>query len=122
MNFGKYAVVDNVTYNFQEEPDFTWTFRPATVADEIEMQRWIADRTNKGEAPTWAEIAHKQISMVSVSANIPDAGLENGGSRNQFEELVKQLPIEMLGELWQALGEVNPLWGPPRPRRSQTQD
>jgi hypothetical protein len=116
VDFGKYAVVDNVKYSFQLAPEMWWEFRPATVGDEMEMQRWIAVATKREAAPTWIEVAHKQIAIVSVKTNIVDAGLEEGGSTAKFEELLRQMPIEMLGELWTALGDVNPLWGPPRPR------
>lgn len=120
MDFGKYAVIDNVTYNFEKEPELWWKFRPATVADEMEMQRWISNGSKQNIQPTWVDVAYKQIAMVSVATNIPGAGLEEGGSAIQFEELLKSAPIEMFGELWAALGDVNPLWGPPRPRPVET--
>lgn len=119
MDFGKYATVDNVTYEFEKDPEMKWVFRPVTTADEIEMQRWIAKKSKADEAPSMLEVAHKQLSIVSQSAVIPGCGLENGGSRVQFEELLNAMPLEMMGELWQALGEVSPLWGPPRPAASR---
>jgi len=118
MLFGKYAVVDNVKHNFEEEPEWFWEFRPASVADELEVQRWLQKESKKEFKPGWLDMAVKQIALCSVKTNIPEAGLEEGGKLTQFEELLKQMPMDMLSELWVALGEVNPLWGPPRPQKS----
>lgn len=118
MDFGNYAVIDSVKHPFEKEPDWFWKFRPATVGDEMEMQRWINANAKRESPPTWIEVAVKQIALTSEATNIPGAQLEDGGKVVQFEELCKIMPIDMLGELWTALGEVNPLWGPPRPPES----
>lgn len=120
VDFGKYAVLDNPEYTFRRDESLKWKFRPTTAEDEIEIQRWIQEQADKKIEPTWVEIAMKQLSIMSVSTNIPGAGLEEGGSRVQFEELLRQIPLDMFGELWIALGEINPLWGPPRPPQTAT--
>jgi len=121
MLFGNYAIVDNVPYTFEKEPTWAWEFRPATVADELELQRWLQREGRQEIKPTWIDIAIQQIALLSVKTTLPGAGLEAGGSPAQFEQLLKQMPTDMMGELWVALGERNPLWGPPRPPQSDPQ-
>lgn len=119
VDFGKYAVIDPVTYNFQDEPDFWWKIKPITSADEMDLQRWRLQRNKANNPITWIEGAIREISLCAHSTNLPGAGLEDGGSVSQFEELIKQMPPSMLGEIWVAVGEANPLWGPPRPPSQQ---
>jgi len=121
MLFGNYAVLDSVKHTFEKEPDWYWEFRPATVNDELDLARWMQIRNKKEFKPTMLEIAIKQVGMVSTKTNIPGAGLEKGGSAEQFEELLKQMPTDLMWEIWEALGAVNPLWGPPRPQQPETE-
>ena len=119
IQFGKYAVIDPVVYNFKDEPEMWLKFRPVTVADVLEYQRWLQKRYDAKDDPQWIEVAVQEVSTCAVATNIPGAGLEGGGSKAQFEELLMTMPPAMLSELWVKVAEVNPLWGPPRPQASQ---
>jgi hypothetical protein len=115
MNFGKYAVLDNLVYQFEKEPDWHWTFRPVSTADMLAYQRFHAQFSERERVPEWTEIAIEEIALSSASTDIPDTNLGKGGTVDDFRKLLLEMPPAMVGELWSYVGEVTPFMGPPRP-------
>jgi hypothetical protein len=132
MNFGKYAVLTNSVHVFKEEPAWTWTFRPPTSADTLEYDRWQKENLIEAEDPEgnkiylypdWAERAWRQLALSFGGTTIPensDKPVAEGGkpilnrdaSKEKILTVVKEMPDAMLFELWLALGEAFPFWGP----------
>jgi len=132
MFFGKYAVLDSPTYYFEKEPDWYWKFRPATSVDAIAKARWYDDKSvpatdENGEPikllPIWFERAIHELAVLFDGTNIPldpEKPVEDGGkpildpkaSLTEREKVIGGMPPDMLGELWVALGDAVPFWGP----------
>lgn len=138
--FGKYAVLDNTRYVFTKESDFWWDIRPVTAGDELAMSKFMVvnrtvrqpDGTERDLPPVWMEIAFREIALSFAGTNIPadpDKKVEEGGdpfirvgeSPESIEAKLRQMPNDMINELWKAVGEANPLWGPPKPRQVSTE-
>mgnify|MGYP001056892004 CR=1 FL=1 len=132
MKFGKYAVVQPVTYTFKEEPDWTWTFKPPTAKDELELQAFVTQGrtiTENGRTETRPvtpmEMTFEELALTFGSTTIPEYKQENGewvatdkpilkdnASPAAVKKVLSEMPTEMVLELWQALGEHVPNWGP----------
>lgn len=112
MNFGKYAILSKSRHTFEKESEWYWDFRPVSSGDELELLRFLSQNENA----TWIEIAWKELSLSFGGTNIPGEDgkpiLGEKATPEQVYEVVKKMPMEMVVELWKALGEVHPLWGP----------
>ena len=113
MNFGKYAILDKSTHTFELMPEWSWTFKPTNSEDELAIAKFITVQN-----PTWLEIAWRELALsfgsttIPVSETDPKLVLEPGATVEQVEAVLKKMPLAMVQELWKALGEANPLWGP----------
>ena len=133
MNFGKYAVITPYTYHFEKEPDWYWKFAPPTARDELDLQRFLFQkrtRTTNGVAEqypaTSMEVVFRQLALTFGGTNIPDyeknpdgewidSGrpiLKEDASVEVVEAILGKMPTELVQELWAALGEHIPNWGP----------
>jgi len=125
MNFGKYAVLQPITYNFKREPELWWKFKPPTSGDELTMARFLnRGRLTLGEEgpsrevpPSWIEVAHKEISIIFAGTNITDDKdqpiLADNASPEQVETMLRLMPHAMVMEIWDAIARHVPGWGNP---------
>ena len=131
--FGKYSIIDSTEYQFKEEPDWTWVVKPVTSGMELEMAKFMAHNRiviiqgeRHEQPPTPLEVAFREIALTFESTTIPidmdkpvsDGGkpiLKDGASTTQVEQVLNQFPREMLMEVWRAVGQTYPYWGPADP-------
>jgi hypothetical protein len=113
--FGKYAILSNSRHVMEKEPEWWWDFRPTTSRDELELLRFLENTPDA----SWIDVAWKELSLSFGGTNITD---ENGqpilppdATPDQVMGVLKEMPLEMVVEIWKALGEVHPLWGPKLP-------
>ncbi len=139
-NFGKYAIIDPVKHDFEKEPQWWWKIKPPTSGDELAMSKYLVqarvevgiDGVRREYPPTNTEIMHRELALTFAGTNIPaedDQPVEDGGepfikadmSIEQIEARLRQMPHEMCVELWYAVAEACPGWGPIRPKvKSET--
>ena len=131
--FGKYAIVTDVKYNFKLEPDWYWMIRPPLAEDELQVSKLLAqdktrmegDGTRVVQLPTTLEIAIREIAVTYGGTNIPTSEndptpvLKKDAAWEEVEELLKKMPRALVLELWDAVGEAVPGWGPAKPRTKQ---
>lgn len=130
MSFGKYAIAKPVTHNFEQEPDWWWKIKPVTTGMELEMSKFLNHKrlisTAEGRVelpPTSMEIAMREIAFTFGGTNIPldennpvgDGGepfIKEDASVEEIESALAQLPRDMFYEIWGAVGDAYPYWGP----------
>ena len=136
LNFGKYAIVDPVKYHFEKEPDWYWLIKPPTAAAELAVARILStdrtrvepDGTRVTLLPTTLEVAIKEIAVTFAGTNIPTSEtdptpiLKETASPAEVEALLGQMPREMVLEIWKAVGEACPGWGPWKARQQNEGD
>jgi hypothetical protein len=124
--FGKYAILSEVTHKFEKEPDWYWKIKPATSMDELQVAKLLstekftisADAERVNLRPTTLEIAVREIAVLFGGTNIPTSEtdpapiLKVGDSLDRIESVLLRMPREMVQEIWAALGECTPNWGP----------
>jgi hypothetical protein len=134
MKFGNYAIVSEIKHEFTKEPDWWWIIKPPTGRDELEVSKLLStDRTRMDEEgnrvsvmPTTLEIAIREISVTFGGTNIPTSEsdptpmLKKDASLAEVEQAVKEMPREMIFELWNAVGDAVPGWGPAKPKARKT--
>lgn len=125
-SFGNYAIIDPVKHVFSKEPDWYWMIKAPSAADELTVQRILstdrsvtrADGVRETMLPMTLEIAMREVAVTFGGTNIPTSEtdpspiLKEGATWEQVEEVLKDMPREMLSELWIAVGEAVPGWGP----------
>lgn len=129
MDFGKYAVINDVAYRLEKEPDWFWEFKPPTAEEEIILNRFTAGGsvvTNlKGierQVRSTPEIALQELALTFGETNIPkdpekpvsEGGepiLKPGMTLEAKKAIINTFPSAMFYELWRALGEACPGWG-----------
>ncbi len=132
--FGQYAIVGNVEHRFKKDPQKTWTFRPSTSKDELHMtvfattqNQSVVEGVTLTRYPNRVEIMWREIALLTVSSNIPTQEIVQGvppvylpekPKVSDVEALLAQMPNEMVTELWAALGESNPGWGPAKEKKA----
>jgi hypothetical protein len=134
MQFGKYAIVAPVTHHFEKEENWWWKIEPPTSGDELNISKFLVqarvitgpDGVRREYPPTDTEIMHREIALTFGGTNIPatDKPVEEGGEPiiksgdpvEIIEALLRQMPHEMVIEIWEALGEAVPNWGPQFPK------
>lgn len=131
MKFGKYAILDEITHKFEQEPNWWWKIKPPTSGDELNMSKFFVqervvkgvDGTVKEYPPTSLEIAYREIALTFGGTNIPadiEKPVEEGGKPvlksdtdiEVIEALLKEMPHEMVLEIWDAIGDAVIGWGP----------
>jgi len=127
MNFGKYSVVDSLEHHFELEHEWYWLIRPATSGDDLAMAKYYVDNTRSviidgkrvEQPPLWMEVMYREIAMLFNGTNIPKdpkkpnvSVLDNKSSIQEIEAVLATMPEKMVEEIWKALGETNPFWGP----------
>lgn len=127
MNFGKYSIVESLEHHFELEPEWYWRVRPATSGDDLAMAKYYVDNTRfvvidgkrVEQPPLWMEVMYREIAMLFDGTNIPKDPkkpsvpvLDKKASVVDVEAVLRTMPEKMVEEIWVALGEVNPFWGP----------
>jgi hypothetical protein len=133
MHFGNYAVVLPYTHNFEKEPDWYWKFNPPTAKDELDLQRFLFQRrtrTVNGVAEqlpaTSMEVVFHQLALTFGGTNVPkyeqdedgkwvktdSPVLKKGAETEDVKKVLGEMPTDLVMELWVALGEHIPNWGP----------
>ena len=134
MKFGQYSIIDGITFNFEKEPNWSWSLKPVTSGTELEMSKFTThnrmitgpDGQRRELPPTWLEIAHREIAMTFDGTSIPeDTGksVEDGGKPllakdspiEEVEKVLRAMPQDMVLEIWKQVGKVYPHWGPALP-------
>jgi len=133
MNFGKYAILTSTRYTFEKEPTWYWEIKPVSSGMELERSKFLlhnrvvvdASGNRRELPPTWLEIAHREIALTFGGTNIPveDKPVEDGGkplveagtSTAEIEKVLRGMPQEMVWEIWTAVGQSYPEWGPANP-------
>jgi hypothetical protein len=137
FDFGEYAIIDEVKHQFAKMPDWYWSIKPPTSGDELAMSKFLVqNRTEIGPdgirrelPPTYTEIAYREIALCFGGTNIPAGGkkgkpVEEGGDPllkenarvEQIEATLRKMPHEMVMEIWGAIADAVPGWGPQRPK------
>jgi hypothetical protein len=134
MNFGNYSIVDKVSHTLEKQPEWEWVFKPVTSGIELQRSKFMLhnrvvagpDGVRREFPPTWLEIAHRELALTFGGTTIPeniekpvaDGGtpiLSDEASIGQIEAVLQNMPQPMVMELWTALGESYPDWGPVDP-------
>ena len=131
--FGKYAFADSITHVLEKEPELWWKIKPVTSGMELEMSRFlvqkrvITNREGRVEMPpTSLEIGFREVAATFDGTNIPldaekpvvDGGeplLKASASVDEVELMLRKFPRTLFMELWRAVGEAYPYWGPADP-------
>lgn len=131
MDFGKYAILQPVTHNLEKEPQWWWKINPPTAVAELEVARLLSterkrtefDGTQISVVTTTIELAMREIAVTFGGTNIPLPDNQNkpilpdNASPQQVEAVLSVMPRELILELWEAVGEACPGWGPVVRRR-----
>jgi hypothetical protein len=134
--FGKYAIVTGVKHVFAQEPDWWWVIDPPTAKAELEVSKLLStdrtkvesDGTRVSQLTTTLEVAIREIAVTFGGTNIPTSetdptpALKKGMTLAEIEEVLKEMPRAMILELWNAVGDAVPGWGPAKPRKTETGD
>lgn len=125
MNFGKYAILSNARHHFKQEKEWWWEFKPVTAGDEIALLTFIVrgrdievDGATKTVSHLNQTIAFREVALAFGGTNIPKKEgaktpiLEVGAPIEEIEAVLKSMPNDMFLEIWTALGETYPFWGP----------
>ena len=129
--FGKYAIIDPVTFHFEKEEGWWWKIKPATAGDELALRKFYTegritygpDGVRREYFPNLYEQAMREIALSFAGTNIPlddDKPVEDGGSPiikigvpvETVEATLRDMPTEMVMEIWKHVGEAVPGWGP----------
>jgi hypothetical protein len=129
MNFGKYSVIEPHELKFELEPEWSWFIRPATSGDDLSMAKFYFTNTStkivNGEEvdtpPLWMEVMYREIALLFAGTtipkdpkkpNVPILDIKKNPSLEEIEKALSSMPEVMVEEIWKALGEQNPFWGP----------
>ncbi len=133
--FGKYAILEPVQHTFDKEPTWYWMIKPPTSQDELNVAKILTtdktrmelDGTRVSVMPTTLEIAMREIAVTFGGTNIPTSEtdptpcLPSNATWDQVEALLKEMPRAMVWEIWRAVGDAVPGWGPAKPRAKQAE-
>lgn len=129
MNFGKYAILTGVNHTFSKEPEWSWTIKPVTTKEELAMTQFLntervmvlPDGAKIGRPATNLDVALEEIALTFGGTNIPDDKggllLKSDASMEEVKSVLLTMPHEMVMELWDAIGEAIPNWGPAKPKK-----
>lgn len=134
INWGGYAVIGASAHQFKQMPEWFWKVKPVTSGMELEYAKFVSrerivrnpDGSILERIPTWVEMMHRQIALCFAETNIPlgDTPVEEGGKPilepnakvEAVERILAIMPQEMVEEIWLAISEFYPAWGPPKRR------
>jgi len=135
-NFGKYAIIDPVVFHFEKEPDWWWKINPPTAGDELAMSKFMfvgraitgPDGVRREYPATVEEVAFREIALTFGGTNIPmddNKPVEQGGepfikvgtSVEDIEYALAKMPTDMIFEIWTAIGNAVPGWGPSKQKK-----
>jgi hypothetical protein len=131
INFGNYAVITAVEHRFKQNPEWYWMVKPITSGDELKMEKFMYQGRSIDNITVTHEIIHREIAMTFGGTNIPLTKEENdeivlvtnkdgeiipilqeNATVQEIEAVLLKMPNEMVMEIWEAVGEANPTWGP----------
>jgi hypothetical protein len=125
MKFGQYSILSKAVHKLEKEPEWEWRFKPTNSQDELDLFAFmdangrtidVGDGKTMTLPPEWIVIAWRELALSFGGTTIPDEEgnliLDDDASIEEIEAVLKQMPVELVAELWKALGEANPLWGP----------
>jgi hypothetical protein len=127
INFGDYAILDPLEYRFKKAPDLYWKILPVTSGHELQRSRFMmynrifedpsGNRTE--QPPTPIEIAHREVALLYGGTNMVTTEgnpvLPEKPSIREIEALLEKMPSAMVMEIWIAIGQSFPKWGPVDP-------
>lgn len=133
--FGSYAIIENIRFDFKDEPEFWWEIKPPTAGDELALTRYMntgkaiynADGGMETEgSPSWLDILFYEIALLFGGTNLPtdaDKPVSDGGkpfiseksSMATIDARLRTMPMEMVAEIADKLAEDVPGWGPKNP-------
>jgi hypothetical protein len=136
MNFGQYAILEPLEYFFKKEPEWTWLVKAPTSGDELLISRFLNQgKVTAGlngvsrEAPkTWLEIAYREIALTFAGTSIPVSDedptpiLKTTASVMEVEKMLTNFPQAMVQEIWEAVRDHVPGWGPKAVTEEETED
>ena len=134
VDWGKYAITEPVEYTLKNKPEWVSNIKPHTSGDELEMAKFLnrvkffvgAEGMSRDEAPTWIEIAHRELALTFVSTTIVDVNdkpvLKDNASLSDVEKFLKLVPHKIVLELWEALADAVPGWGGKKRDNEETTD
>ena len=120
-------------YHFKYEPNWYWRIKEPTNEDNKTMRDFLdEDRTevdsegNVYNMPyTYTELARREIALLFAGTNIPKSGkkgkrveeggeplIELGAPVGYIEYILMKLPHKMVMEIWYAIADYIPGWGP----------
>jgi len=112
INFSKFAVLNSVRHEFEGAKEYWWEFKPANSADELAIYHFLVLHPDA----SWIEVAWRELSLTFGGTNIPNEDeqpvLQPDAGMDEVTVVLRQLPLSMVVELWKALKEANPTWGP----------
>jgi hypothetical protein len=124
VKFGNYAIIRPAVHTFEKEPDWSWDIKPVTAKEELALSQFLStervliapDGSRIGRPAVALEIALEEVALTFGGTNIPDdAGnlvLKSDASMNEVKAFLLTMPHDMVMELWRAVGEAIPGWGP----------
>jgi hypothetical protein len=136
MDFGQYTILENLEYEFQKMPDWYWIIKAPTSGDELTITRFInqgrvtagADGVSRDAPPSWLEVAYREIALTFAGTNIPisetndNPCLKPNASVADVEKVLKAMPQEMVMEIWEAVRDHVPGWGPKAETEEEEED
>ncbi len=129
MNFGKYAILTSVVHSFEKEPQWSWTIKPVTTKEELVLSQFLntervavlPDGARVGRPATNNDVMIEEVALTFGGTNIPDENgnsvLKSDASLDEVKALLLKMPQEMVLEIWKAIGEAIPGWGPVQPKK-----
>ena len=132
-SFGKYGFVGETKHIFEKEPEWYWLIKSVTSGMELENSKFLAHRRlvmgpdGRTELPpTFMEVAFNEVALCFGGTNIPldsDKPVEEGGEPiikkdatvDEIKYALNTFPREVMMEIWRAVGESYPFWGPNDP-------
>ena len=139
MRFGNYAVIDEVTHNFEKETSWWWKIKSPTSGNELSIAKFLVqgraelgvDGVRREFPPTNAEVMHREVALLFGGTNVPmsETPVDQGGEpilrknagTEEVEVALRMMPHPMVVEIWDAIGEACPGWGPLRSQKKMTQ-
>ena len=127
INFGGYAVLEGIEYNFEKMPDLWWKIDPITSGMELARSKFLyhnrviegLDGARYEQPPSPMEIAYREIALTFGGTNMKfeddSEVLPNDAGVFQVEAVLEKLPQEIVMELWKEIGRLFPKWGPVDP-------
>jgi hypothetical protein len=128
--FGKYAIVEVTTYNLKLEPQWYWKIKSPTAREDLKMQNFFSnppqmtlpDGRIVNAMISNLDVTLFELGLLFAGTNIPkgDTPVEEGGeplckvgdSIETIVEALKDLPTDMIVEIWTAIGECTTGYGP----------